>query len=95
MLSPKNKAVLKSLANNIEPSLIIGKGEIDAKVVETISKALKAHELIKVKVLPSAGDVKAIAPTLGDKAACEVVATIGHMAILYKRNEEHPLIVLG
>jgi len=95
MLSPKNKAILKSLANKIEPSLTLGKGEIDVNVVDTIAKALKAHELIKVKVLTTAGDTKDVANVIANKTSSELVTTIGHVVILYKKNEEHPLIVLG
>jgi RNA-binding protein YhbY len=40
--------LLLKLANPLEPSLTVGKGEIDDHVV-VVDKALTAHELIKSK----------------------------------------------
>jgi len=95
MLTPKNKALLKRLANPLSPSLTVGKGEVDEKLAETVSKALLAHELIKVKVLPNQPkSLTVIAQELAKKTDSEVVEVIGRIVILYKKNQEKPVIVL-
>jgi RNA-binding protein len=96
MLSPKNRALLKSLANRLEPSLTVGKGEIDKNILETVKKALLAHELIKVRVLTSHSEETAKAgEALAQGAEAELVSTIGHVVTLYKKREANPAIVLA
>jgi len=96
MLTAKNKALLKKLANPLEPSLVVGKGEIDASLLQSVSLALKAHELIKVKVLTNQKKTRAeVGAEIASKTASEVVQIVGRIVVLYKKNEEKPLIVLG
>ncbi len=94
-MKPKNKAYLKSLANSLEPALNIGKGEIDENVVSAISASLKAHELIKVRILNNSDcDKKEIGDELARKTSSVHVSTIGHIVILYKKKDKDPKIVL-
>ena len=51
MLTSKQRAYLRGLANPIETILMIGKGEITDNIVKQADDALKARELIKGKVL--------------------------------------------
>jgi RNA-binding protein len=95
MLSAKNRALLKGLANRLEPSLTVGKGAIDKNVLETVKKALAAHELIKVRVLTSHSDETAKAgEEIAKGAEAELVSTIGHVVTLYKKREANPAIIL-
>lgn len=88
MLNAKNRAYLKKLANPLEPSLIIGKGEITDKVLETVNLALEAHELIKVKVLTTqAGTLEETAAALAEKAHAELVQIVGRIIVLYRRKK--------
>jgi RNA-binding protein len=96
MLTPKNKALLKKLANHLEPSVNVGKGEIDDSLIETTSNALKAHELIKVRVLNNSSSGKEeVAAALAKATKSDVVATIGSIIVLYKAREDHPSIILS
>ncbi|MCH3908766.1 MAG: ribosome assembly RNA-binding protein YhbY [Bacilli bacterium] len=95
MLTPKNKALLKGLANNLEPSVNIGKGEVDETLVQSVSNALKAHELIKVKVLANSNeDIKELSDDITKKTKSELVQIIGHIIVIYKAREKNPSIVL-
>ena len=47
MLTSKQRAYLRGLANPIETILMIGKGEITDNIVKQADDALKARELIK------------------------------------------------
>ena len=51
MITTKQRAYLRSLANTIEPTTQIGKFGIGDTVVDTVSKALEAHELVKLTIL--------------------------------------------
>jgi RNA-binding protein len=95
MLTPKNKALLKRLANPLKPSLTIGKGAVDPSVIAVVDKALSAHELIKIRVLNTQiEETDQLAQNLTGSTHSELVATLGHILILYRAREKDPLIVL-
>ncbi len=95
MLTPKNRATLKSLANGINPTVILGKGELKDTTIEAINAGLEAHELIKVRILNTQGEeAKELANEIVKATNSELVAIIGRVIILFKRNPKHPKIVL-
>ena len=51
MLTSKQRAYLRGLANSYETILIVGKGEITDNIIMQADTALTARELIKGKVL--------------------------------------------
>ena len=51
MITSKQRAQLRGLAMNEDTIIQIGKGGITDSVVESVSAALKARELVKGKVL--------------------------------------------
>lgn len=95
MLTPKNKALLLKLANHAEPSLTIGKGDLDSTLLSAINNALTAHELIKIRVLTSQGEERSeIADKINLALGSETVKILGRILILYKKNERRPRITL-
>ena len=77
----------RSLAQTIEPIGQIGKGGISDNMVAGLSSALEARELIKVTVLKNAEDeAKYLADDLAAELNAEVVCTIGHKIVLYRRS---------
>jgi RNA-binding protein len=95
MLTPKQKAQLKKMANTLEPSLSVGKGAVDENVLKTLSNALLAHELVKVRILVSVvEDKEKLADALAKGTESEIVEIIGHIVILYKARKNKPLIIL-
>jgi RNA-binding protein len=95
MLSGKQKRFLRSLGNEMEPILLIGKEEVTANVLKQAADALEARELIKGRVLQNCADVPhSIASRLAERAQAELVQVIGRNFLLYKRNQEKPKIEL-
>ncbi len=95
MLTPKNKALLKKLANPLKPQLTLGKGEADPKVMEAIDHSLTAHELIKIRVLPNANTtLEELANAICLATKADLVDIIGRVLILYRPNPKNPRIVL-
>lgn len=95
MLTSKQRAYLRGLANPIETILMVGKGEITENIITQAADALKARELIKGKVLEnSAYSSREAADIIAEKCRAEVVQVIGSKFVLYKRNEDKPIIVL-
>ena len=57
MITSKQRAYLRSLTNKIEPIVYIGKAGITENLVEQVSDALEAREI--VKELPADGKTSA------------------------------------
>ena len=95
MLTSKQRAYLKGLAANIDPTFQIGKsGVIDTQVAQ-IDDYLRVHELIKIKILEnSMYTARAAAEEIAEKINADVVLVSGSRAVLYKPNPEKPIIQL-
>ncbi|MGI6358753.1 MAG: ribosome assembly RNA-binding protein YhbY [Bacillota bacterium] len=95
MLTSKQRSYLRGLANPMEPIFQVGKGGVADSVVTAINDALVARELIKVRVLKNVDeDIRSIANVLGEKTGADVVQVIGRNLVLYRRNDENPVIVM-
>jgi RNA-binding protein len=95
MISAKQRAELKSIAANITPAFQIGKAGVNDAQVAQIDDYLRVHEIVKIKVLDnSLYTAKEAGAEIAEKISAEVVQIIGSKAVLYKRNEEEPVIRL-
>lgn len=95
MLTSKQRAYLKGLANGYDTILIVGKGEIGDNIIMQADTALTARELIKCKVLDnSAYSSKEAANNIAEKCNADVVQVIGSKFVLYRPNPDKPVIVL-
>lgn len=95
MLNSKQRAKLRSMANSLETILQIGKGGISESTVKQVEDALKARELIKIRVLEnSIYSAKEAANEIAQATGCDVVQVVGTRITLYKQNPEEPVIQL-
>jgi len=95
MLTSKQRAQLRALANTEDTIVHIGKGGITENIVKQAEDALRARELIKCRVLENS--------MLTAREACDEMArltqsdpvqVIGTRFVLYKTNREKPGIQL-
>ena len=95
MITPKQRAELKAMANSLEPVFQVGKGGVNDAQVKQIDDYLRVHEIIKIKVLDnSLYTAREAAEEIAEKIGADVVQVIGSKLILYKRNEKDPVIKL-
>lgn len=95
MLTSKQRAYLRSLANRLDTILILGKGEISDNIIRQSDTALTAREIIKGKVLEnSMYSSREAAEILADKCGADVVQVIGSKFVLYRENIDEPVIEL-
>lgn len=89
MFTSKQRSKARSLAQTIQPVTQIGKGGISDNLVNTLSEALEARELIKISVLNNTDeDAKDLAVSLAEKLNAEVVEIIGKKIVLYRRSSK-------
>ena len=95
MITSKQRATLRSQSNGLETIFQIGKGGISDMLVQQVNDALKAREMIKLRVLEnSMYDAREAAQILAEATESEVVQVIGSRFVLYKRNPKDPVIDL-
>ncbi len=95
MITSKQRAYLRELANPISPIFQVGKGGVGDALRKQVFDALEARELIKIHVLPNC-DLSAaeVCRTLCDGVGANPVQVIGSKVVLYKRSREHKKIIL-
>lgn len=95
MLTSKQRAYLRGLANKLDTILILGKGEITDNIIRQADTALTAREIIKGKVLENSSySSREAAEILAEKCSADVVQVIGSKFVLYRKNPDEPVIVL-
>lgn len=89
-MTSKQRAYLRSLANTLEPILQIGKSGISENLIQQLSDALDARELIKIHVLETAPDTaKNLGIEISNLTNSTLVQTIGNKITLFKQKEKN------
>lgn len=91
-MNSKQRAYLRSLANNIDSIFQIGKNGITDVYIKQINDALDSRELIKITVLSSSQEDN-VANTIAEKTNSEVVQYIGNKITLFRAKEKDSKIV--
>lgn len=87
-MTSKQRAFLRGKANKIEAIFQIGKTGLTENLINQLSDALKARELIKITVLETAPDTaKELAPEIANATNSEVIQVIGNKIVLYRINK--------
>ena len=95
MITSKQRAYLRSLANPLPTIMQIGKGGLAENLLKTVSDALEARELIKLHVLENSGeDAYTLLQDLAERLGAEPVAVVGRKIVLYRASEKKPVIEL-
>lgn len=93
MLTSKQRATLRAMANNLEPIVYVGKLGLTDNIITQVDEALTARELIKGTVqqnspVSAAQMVSEIAKATG----AEAVSSSGRKFVLYRARPEDPTI---
>lgn len=95
MLTSKNRAYLRGIASTYDTILQVGKGGVSDNLIKQVSDALRARELIKLRVLDTCEySSREVAERVAEATQSEVVQVIGSKFVLYKRNPKEPVIEL-
>lgn len=95
MLTSKQRAFLRSMAQSLDPIFQVGKGGVSDNMCEQISNALEARELIKLRVLDNSDySAKEAAEEISETVGADVVQVIGTKFVLYRESVDHKKIEL-
>ncbi len=89
-MTGKERAALRAQANSLEALFQIGKGGLSDAFIKQTDDALKARELIKIKVLLESSPVtpREVADEIAKATGAEVIQVIGGVIVLYRESPE-------
>lgn len=87
-LKGSQRKYLRGLAHDLRPLVQIGKEGVSPSVLDSIDRALEAHELVKIQIMAERDERRVMVEAVERGARCECVGTIGKRAILYRRQED-------
>ena len=94
-LTSKQRQFLKGRAHALSPVVRIGKGGLTGGIVGETKTALRAHELIKVRIeLEEGQERREAARRLAEDTGAHLVGAVGKVAILFRARDEDPSIRL-
>ncbi len=89
-MTGKERAAFRAQANSLEPLFQLGKGGMSDAVIKQTDDALRAREIIKVKVLLESSPItpRQAADELAAATGADVIQVIGGVIVLYRYSPE-------
>ena len=89
MLTSKERAELRSQANTLETTLMVGKDGVTEAVAQEADRLLTARELIKGKVLESAlMSAREVSDAICEATGADGVSCVGSKFVIYRFSEK-------
>ncbi|MDO3379991.1 ribosome assembly RNA-binding protein YhbY [Geoalkalibacter halelectricus] len=88
-LTGKQARHLRALGHHLNPTVMVGKDEIDERLLQALDAVLEAHELVKVKIQKGCLlDRKEVAEELARRSGAAVAQVLGQTILLYRPSEK-------
>ena len=95
MLTSKQRASLRSMSNEMDTIMQVGKSGIGEELIISVNNALEARELIKMSVLDTAPVTsREAADQLAEETGADVVSVVGRKFVLYRESKKKKKIIL-
>ena len=94
-LTNPQKRYLRGLAHDLKPIVQVGAKGVTPALLAELDLALEQHELVKVRVAAGDRDEReAWIAALVEGSGAGLAGRIGHVAILYRRSQDKPFVIL-
>ncbi len=88
-LTSQARSALKGAAHTLRPVVLIGDQGLSSAVVQEIDRALKAHELIKIRAASQEREERSeILTNICEQLGCAAVSHLGKTLIVYRPSEK-------
>lgn len=88
MITSKQRAELRSKANELDTTLMVGKEGVTEALIDEAGRQLEARELIKGKVLETALlSAREVSDTLCEALHAEGIQCVGNKFVLWRRSQ--------
>ena len=89
MLTSKQRAELRAQANDLETTLMVGKGGVTEQVLMEAKNQLDARELVKGRVLETAfASAREVSDAICEALGADGVQCVGSKFVIYKKSEK-------
>lgn len=89
MLTSKQRAELRSEANTLETTLMVGKGGVTEQVLAEAATQLEARELVKGRVLETALlSAREVSDAICEGLGADGVQCVGSKFVIYKKSQK-------
>lgn len=89
MLNSKQRAMLRGMANSLEPIFQVGKGGINDQLIRQVDETLEKRELIKITTLENTPETsREAADIIAEQTGADVVQVIGRKIVLFRKSKE-------
>src|SRR5262245_33925097 len=86
MLKGSDRRHLRALAHHLKPVVQVRKQGLIENLITTVSQALDAHELIKIKFVDLKSQRRELSYEIARQTQSEVAGLVGNIAILYRQH---------
>ena len=94
MLTSKQRAILRGIANKYDTIFQVGHSGISDQLIKQADEALAAREMIKMRVLESSPVTsREAADSIAAAVNADVVQVIGSRFVLYRPDKEEPKLL--
>ena len=88
MITSKQRAELRSKANELDTTLMVGKEGVTDALIEELGRQLEARELVKGKVLETAlMSAREVSDQLCQALGAEGIQCVGNKFVIWRRSE--------
>lgn len=89
MLTSKQRAEYRAQANGLEVTLMVGKEGVTEHVIDTAVQLLESRELVKGKVLETAGlTAREASDAICDATGADGVQCVGYKFVIYRKSKK-------
>jgi RNA-binding protein len=88
MLKGSDRRHLRGLAHHLNPVVQVGKHGLIENLITTVSQALDAHELIKIKFVDFKQQKQELSREIATRTQSELAGLVGNIAILYRQHTD-------
>ena len=87
-LTGKERRHLRSLAHGLKPLVHVGKNGVTKGLINDADRALRDHELVKIRFLNYKEQRKELSETMAVETRSGIVEIIGNTLILYRESPD-------
>lgn len=89
MLTSKQRSELRSQANGLEVTLMVGKGGVSESVIAEAEILLESHELVKGRVLETAMmTAREVSDAICEETGAEGVSCVGYTFVIWRKSRK-------
>lgn len=95
MITGKQRSYLKKLAQNLSPTVYIGKAGMTENIKKELENGFESRELVKIRIQEGSNlEPKMTANVLAEELNAEFVQAIGKKFVLYRESVDNKKIEL-